>query len=129
MAKVPESVRQRIIDRATRLNERQGVCEVQVPPEFLAIGSWSCFYWANNIHHRVNRSVGGGHELGSLLLACGSGTTGCHGWITEHRTLARDYGWLLRSTDDIHGRRVLYRGRWAILTDDGQVLYQDDENH
>ena len=30
------------------------------------------------------------------VLVCGSGTTGCHGWIETHRTDALELGWLVR---------------------------------
>lgn len=32
----------------------------------------------------------------NLLLACGSGSTGCHGLIERERASAYGYGWLLR---------------------------------
>lgn len=31
----------------------------------------------------------------NLLLLCGSGTTGCHGWIEAHRGDSLDLGWLV----------------------------------
>lgn len=44
-----------------------------------------------SIHHRANRQMGGRHGAaaarinnpGNALTLCGSGTTGCHGWITD----------------------------------------------
>lgn len=55
--------------------------------------SWS-------VHHRRPRGSGGSKlkwvDLpGNLILLCGSGTTGCHGWVESHRAVARDKGWLV----------------------------------
>lgn len=47
---------------------------------------------ANNAHHRINQSQGGPDTLSNLLLLCGSGTTGCHGWVTTHPEDARRQG-------------------------------------
>jgi len=48
-------------------------------------------------HHRRNRGMGGSRWAGinlptNLLTLCGDGTTGCHGWVTEHPTQARELG-------------------------------------
>ena len=32
---------------------------------------------------------------GNLILLCGSGVTGCHGWCESHRVFARASGWLV----------------------------------
>jgi hypothetical protein len=32
---------------------------------------------------------------GNLILLCGSGTTGCHGYIESHRVFGRASGWLV----------------------------------
>lgn len=37
-----------------------------------------------NRDHRKNRSQGGRTVIENLQLLCGTGTTGCHGWVTEH---------------------------------------------
>lgn len=56
--------------------------------------SWS-------VHHRVPRGSGGAKHVpwmnlaANLLLLCGSGTTGCHGWIEAHRSEAISKGWLM----------------------------------
>lgn len=75
-------------------------------------------------HHRIPRGRGGNNDLANLLLLCGTGTTGCHGMIESHRTIAYEHGWLVRSGYSpgeipvrIHGvldTRVVY------LTSDGQ---------
>ncbi|MEK6310111.1 MAG: HNH endonuclease signature motif containing protein [Curtobacterium sp.] len=43
--------------------------------------------------HRLNRSQGGLTTAANLQLLCGSGTTGCHGWVTEHLEDALAEGW------------------------------------
>lgn len=58
-----------------------------------------------SIHHRQPRQMGGTsrpevNSLDALALICGSGTTGCHGYIESHREEAYDRGWLVHSWDD-----------------------------
>jgi hypothetical protein len=65
------------------------------------------WYGGGNIHHRRPRGLGGSHISrdddpenytncpSNLLWLCGSGTTGCHGWVESHRAAARDAGWLV----------------------------------
>ena len=48
---------------------------------------------ATNAHHRINQSQGGPDTLSNLLLLCGSGTTGCHGWITVNPSSAAALGY------------------------------------
>ena len=60
--------------------------------------SWS-------VHHRRPRGSGGTslkwvNLPGNLILLCGSGTTGCHGWIESHRAFARASGFLVRLNGD-----------------------------
>ena len=60
----------------------------------------------SSVHHRLPRRMGGtrdprSNDLRNLVLVCGSGTTGCHGWIESHRTEAYEQGWLIRSYDDL----------------------------
>lgn len=61
---------------------------------------------AISIHHRLPRGSGGTrrpetNSLARLMLACGTGTTGCHGWAESNRTAAEVRGILLRH---VHGR-------------------------
>jgi hypothetical protein len=35
----------------------------------------------------------------NLLVLCGSGTTGCHGWVESNRASARDLGLLVSQWD------------------------------
>lgn len=84
--------------------------------------SWS-------IHHRCPRAAGGTsrvwvNEAANLLLVCGSGTTGCHGWIESNRDTARQQGLLISSNgialaEDVEIEHARY-GR-VKLTNDGGV--------
>jgi hypothetical protein len=56
----------------------------------------------------------------NLLMLCGSGTTGCHGWVEGHRAEARTAGLIVSQWDDPEA--VPYRdggGRIWILHADG----------
>jgi hypothetical protein len=48
----------------------------------------------------------------NLVRLCGTGTTGCHGWVESHRAFARHEGWLLRSLDDLDTPLV---NAWGVL--------------
>jgi hypothetical protein len=55
-------------------------------------GSWS-------IHHRLPRGMGGTKtpdDAYRLVMLCGSGVTGCHGWVESNRAEATEQGWLIR---------------------------------
>ena len=46
-----------------------------------------------NRDHRKNRSQGGLTFASNLQLLCGTGTTGCHGWVTANPEDAVTDGW------------------------------------
>jgi hypothetical protein len=69
-----------------------GMCEARIPG--------LCEGRGTNRHHRKDRSLGGTSTEANVRLLCGSGTSGCHGWITEHPEAASQYGWVLRSWED-----------------------------
>ena len=48
-------------------------------------------------HHRQRRQVGG-HGVENVVLVCGSGTTGCHGWAHANPAAARAVGLIVRTT-------------------------------
>jgi hypothetical protein len=57
-----------------------------------------------SLHHRKNRAMGGtslpdANSPVNLLTVCGSGTTGCHGKITENRKRKKAVaaGWIVRN--------------------------------
>lgn len=77
-----------------------------------------------SIHHRRMRSQGHGydnlHEPGNLLTLCGSGTTGCHGWVHAHPARAYRLGYLVHMGKDPATIPVYYRTvGWQQLNADG----------
>jgi hypothetical protein len=87
----------------------QGVCELCGADQ------------ATNFHHRKNRSQGGGNELSNAMHLCGSGTTGCHGHVTENPALAYRFGWSVKSFADPAETLVKRKGQWVLLDDLGYV--------
>ena len=78
-----------------------------------------------SLHHRRPRRMGGtrrpdANAPQNLLVLCGSGTTGCHGWLESNRTEAYQTGYLLYDLDDplIHAY-LDGDGDWWLLTEDG----------
>jgi hypothetical protein len=78
-----------------------------------------------SIHHRKPRGMGGTRDKdinnhSNLLLLCGSGTTGCHGWVESHRLNSYERGLLLHRAE--HPAETPYqddRGSWWTLSADG----------
>lgn len=88
-----------------------------------------CGDTATNVHHRRNRGMGGRrhaasaaiNQPGNLLSLCGSGTTGCHGWVTGHPAEARELGYALRTngTEDPTTVPVQAHDGWHLYDDAG----------
>jgi hypothetical protein len=75
------------------------------------VGQWWPGY---SVHHRV---LGNRDDMRpcNLITLCGSGTTGCHGWVHNHPKLSRDEGWIVSKYDDPAGAYVRIHGlglRW-----------------
>lgn len=60
-----------------------------------------------SLHHRKSRRYSDADLVANLVVLCGSGTTGCHGFVTEHPKTAHDEGWVLWSRDDALATRCL----------------------
>lgn len=75
---------------------------------------------AANASHRKPAGQGGEWTPSNILHACGSGTTGCHGWIEHNPAIAQAYGFRLWRNQDPATTPVLHGvyGR-VILHDDG----------
>lgn len=79
-----------------------------------------------SIHHRRPRGMGGTKRPESnlpanLLTLCGSGTTGCHGWVESHRIDAINAGFIVGQTIDPEAIPVeTWRGP-AWLSNDGML--------
>ena len=83
-----------------------------------------------NTQHRVARGMGGTsrpqvNDLANLVTVCGSGTTGCHGWMTANPADAYATGWAVRrNSGDLPSEVPLTAldGRQFFLTEDGDVI-------
>lgn len=58
-----------------------------------------------SIQHRRPRGSGGSRKADTnspqnLIVLCGTGTTGCHGWAESNRTEAFDAGWLVHAWEN-----------------------------
>lgn len=74
-------------------------------------------------HHRQSRRFGD-HSAANLVLLCGSGTTGCHGWVHAHPALSREIGLIVPSWADPKSV-PLYLGhlrRWAQHNESGDQI-------
>ena len=78
---------------------------------------------ATNIHHRRARGMGGTrrdiHSAEWLLHLCGTGTTGCHGYIEAHPEISYSKGWTLRQNRRARDTPVQTSAGWDILNSDG----------
>lgn len=74
-----------------------------------------------SLHHRRLRShhFEGTHKPSNLIWLCGSGTTGCHGWVHSHPTEAYEEGYMVHSYDDPVSKPVDYYGRGFVYLDNG----------
>lgn len=103
MTGFPRRVRDQIVARANGACERCGV-----PVNVF------------QIHHRRPRGMGGStaedtNRASNGLCVCVS----CHGDIEANREDALKYGWLVRQGQDPVAVRVLRRGQWVTLANDG----------
>jgi hypothetical protein len=80
-----------------------------------------------SIHHRQARGMGGTRNAATnkpwnLVLLCGTGTTGCHGWVESNRAEAKKTGWLVSKWEapetvpmaDAYGQRFLLDEDWRV---------------
>lgn len=93
----PDLVMQMLITRS------RGLCEAR---------TWKCLAPGGrlevlprhrvSIQHRLARGMGGSrrhdiHELPALLVLCGDGVTGCHGWVEARRPGMEERGLWVRN--------------------------------
>jgi hypothetical protein len=110
MTAVPKAVRESVAERSAL------TCELCYRP---------LYGQQVSLHHRRPRRMGGTRRIdtnrpSNLLLLCGSGTTGCHGWVESYRTEAHEWGVLLHDREA--PAESPYRdkhGDWWLLDDDG----------
>jgi hypothetical protein len=81
-----------------------------------------------NAHHRKPRSLGGLWTPSNLLHLCGSGSTGCHGYVTTNPQIAREQGWSVPSWADPARTPVWIAWREFVFLDDhGNYQNEDGE--
>lgn len=87
-------------------------------------GTADAYRWS--LHHRKPRGMGGTknpliNSPANLLLLCGSGTEGCHGWVESHREESYESGLLVHRNDDPDEIPVTLRYGTVWLDDVGGV--------
>lgn len=91
----------------------------------VACGTYVGPFGDYSLHHRRPRGMGGSRRPetnlpGNLLVLCGSGTTGCHGWTETHRDEALSMGLLVSQfvTDPDQVPVQTYCG-WFVFDNEG----------
>lgn len=79
-----------------------------------------------SFHHRKPRGMGGSRDPlinspANIILLCGSGTEGCHGWVESNRWQSYDEGLLVHRNDDPEEIPVTLRYGTVYLDDVGGV--------
>ena len=113
-----------------------GACEARTPA-CLAYRDGRLLGTPHSRHHRKNRQSGGSgdpliNSLANLLLLCGDGTTGCHGWIGANPEQAYRLGLLVPhgvgpACDPAKVPVVMHGGRRRLL-DPTNPCYLDPED-
>ena len=97
------------------VDERDGRCCVRCGASLYAVNG--------SRHHRKLRSQcdrAEKHTPANLILLCGLGTTGCHGWAHAHPQAARDEGLIVHGYERPSAVPVLTkRHGWIRLDDQG----------
>lgn len=76
-----------------------------------------------SFHHRKKVSQGGEWCPSNIVRLCGSGTTGCHGWVEHEPNAAEAEGWHVRPWGCPEEIPVKYgRKEWLQLLPDGEVV-------
>ena len=83
-----------------------------------------------SIHHRRPRKMGGTRDetinrCDNLVTLCGTGTTGCHGWVESHRAAAYALGLLVHSHHFSWAVPIITHRGPRELTRDGQSIPTD----
>lgn len=79
-------------------------------------------------HHRIPRGAGGSalvDRVSNIVKLCGSGSTGCHGWVESHRADAEILGYLLPKLnpgiDPENEPIFVHEHGWVLLGDNGSI--------
>ena len=84
-----------------------------------------------SVHHRRPRMMGGSknemlHESANLIVLCGTGTNGCHGWVESNRAKARELGYLIQKVES--AEEIPFQdetGAWWNIDNYGQKTQLD----
>jgi len=77
---------------------------------------------AESMHHRKLRRHDD-HRAANLVHLCGSGTTGCHGWVHANPAAAYGLGFMVRGAFNPRTARVMLAAHgWVRLLDSGDVV-------
>lgn len=113
------------VDEETRLN-------------VLIRGNYRCercgkdaLHFGISVHHRRPRMMGGSknpdlHRPANLIVLCGSGVSGCHGWVESNRQTARREGLLIQKVES--AEEIPFKdseSRWWLLDNSGQKRQLD----
>ena len=86
-----------------------------------------CSGRADGADHRIHGDRSD-RRPSNLISACGSGTTGCHGWKEAHPAAAGAWGWTVSRHGDRDTSRVpahldhpVYGQGWYALDDEGGI--------
>ena len=97
--------------------ERDGGCFVRC-----ALRGGEHVFPGHQVHHRRPRGAGGSrledtNSPSNLVLFC----AGCHSDTESYRERATLMGWLIPQCGIPATTPIRYRGRWVLLTHDGQI--------
>lgn len=83
------------------------------------------------IHHRQGRGGDDPHRVAALVLLCGSGSTGCHGYVHAHPAESYASGWMVRRLGIAQCEDVpmLTPDGWVLLNADGTTTPVKGEAH
>jgi hypothetical protein len=66
------------------------------------------------------------HKPANLIVLCGSGISGCHGWVESNRSVARDLGFLIMKVESAEEIPFMdITDKWWKIDNEGQKVRFD----
>lgn len=60
------------------------------------------------------------HLPANLIVLCGSGNTGCHGWVESNRDKAREHGYLIHRVESAPDIPFMDNAKvWYLIDNEG----------
>ena len=91
-----------------------------------------CGRGGSNVHHRRMRSQSPKavvHNLENMIVLCGSGSSGCHGWVHGNPEESYKQGWLVESWQSPEDVPVRYAsGDFYYLNNRGTRILAEGDN-